>query len=172
MTDEKKPRASSEPAADAFELDDDQLTPVSTIVERLEREIGDELSARDKRIITALCRHDANQEMRHRRRSDSQETATLCRRIDDVESQIVELVGRSGNNGRVGTLKERVDKAEARRWWAVTFLAGLLVTVIGSAIAFGSWMGSIESDVKTLKERAARRNFMQPDYPAPKETAP
>ena len=39
---------------------------------------------------------------------------------------MVDIRGESGNNGKLGALKDRVDKAEARKWWAVTFLAGLL----------------------------------------------
>lgn len=163
-------RASSEPAADAFDTDDDHFTPVGRIIERIEADLGDELSPRERRIALAFGRHTANMELRARKRSDSQDTALLRREIDDLQLAIVDIRGESGSNGKLGALKERVDKAEARKWWGVTFLAGLAVTVISAAIAFGSWMGSIETDVETLKQRTFRaRNVSPPDFPATKE---
>lgn len=149
--------------------DSDDFTPIGHIVAQLEERIG-ELSHREKLIVQAFGQHTANMEMRGRQRSDSQESATLMRRLDVVEDWIIDIVGKDGRNGKIGTLKERIDKAESRRWWAITFLAGLLVTVIGSAIAFGSWMGSIEADVEMLKQR--RINRSTPEYPAAREATP
>jgi hypothetical protein len=90
----------------------------------------------------------------------------VARKIDDLETAITDITGASGNNGKLGALKDRVDKGEARRWWAITFLAGLLVTVIGSAVALGSWMGSIEQQVKAFHYRS---HDSQPDDPAKDE---
>lgn len=78
-------------------------------------------------------------------------------RIDKVERSIVDICGVSGNNGKLGSLKARVDQAESRRWWVVTFLAGTLVTVLGAAIVFGRWMGAMETSVEALKERGQHR---------------
>lgn len=158
-------RASSEPAADAFDSDDDRFTPVSSIIER-----AADLTDRERNLLRYIWAHTANMEMRARARSDSQDGALLARRIDELESSVVDISGKSGNNGKLGALKERVDKTEARRWWVITFLAGLLVTVIGSAIALGSWMGSIETTVETLQVRSLRaRAGNTPEYPATKE---
>jgi hypothetical protein len=82
--------------------------------------------------------------------------AELERRVDAVETAITDIRGESGHNGKLGALKERVDKAELRRWWAVTFIAGLIVTILASAIAFGRWMSSLETDVQWLKARTQR----------------
>jgi hypothetical protein len=144
--------------ADSFE-EDDHFTPVTQAIEHL-----DDLTDRERMLFQLVWRHTANMEMRARKRSDSSETSTLARRIDALETAIVDIRGENGGNGKLGEVTRRVDKAEARRWWAITALAGLLVTVISSAIALGSWMGSIETDVATLKARSMRRN--QPDTPA------
>lgn len=162
-------RASSEPAADAF-AEEDHLTPITVVQERIEDELGRKLSEEGRAIVKALGRHDANQELRHRRRSDSQDTALLARRTDGVEDTLVEKFGKDGKGGEFASLLERVKTAESRRWWALTFVAGLLVTVITAAVAFGSWMGSIESDVETLKQR--RSNRFPPEYPAAKDITP
>jgi hypothetical protein len=78
----------------------------------------------------------------------------LVDRIDRVETAIVDIRGEHGNNGKLGALKARVDSTEARRWWVITFLAGLVVTVITAAITLGVWIGRIDADVATLKHRA------------------
>lgn len=187
MTDEdralaeiQRRRAPSEPAiVPRSEFDDDHLTPVQPVIEKVHAELCDRIVLSEREqwltrtlldlLVPAVWRHAANVEMRGRKRSDSQDSAQLARRVDDVEATLDEKFGRSRKNGDFGTLKERVDKAEARRWWLITFAAGLLVTVIGSAIAFGSWMGSIETDVETLKFRA-RGDIpsFSPDDPASK----
>lgn len=148
--------------------DEDDFTPVGVVIERIEHDLGDSLSIREQRIIQALRRSDANQEMRSRARRDTGDTAALARRIDDLETTVVDISGKTGNNGKLGALKERVDKAEARKWWALTFIAGLIVTIIGSAFAFGSRIGALETDVETLKARRAR-NASPPEYPAARE---
>lgn len=79
---------------------------------------------------------------------------SLDARIDAVETAIVDIRGEHGNNGKLGALKARVDTAEARRWWAFTALAGLVVTVITASIAFGRWMSRVETDVDWLKQRS------------------
>lgn len=78
---------------------------------------------------------------------------TLEKRVDGLETAIVDIRGERGDNGKLGALKARVDQAEARRWWAVTALAGLVLTVISASIAFGRWMSRVETDVDWLKQR-------------------
>lgn len=154
-------RASSQPAADEF---DDDHTPVGVIMERLEVEIeiGGSLSPRERRIIQAFGRHTANMEMRARQRRETGDTAALERRLDSVEKAIIDIRGEGGNNGKLGEQRRRLEKIEARRWWAVTFLATTLVTVIGAAIAFGRWMSSVEMDVDWLKQQRRRPAMFQP----------
>lgn len=158
-------RASGEPTADTFDTPGDRFTPVAEVIER-----AADLTDRERNLLRYIWAHTANMEMRARSRSDSQETSTLSKRIDALEDSVVDISGKSGNNGKIGALKERVDKAESRRWWAITFVAGLVVTGIGSAFAFGSRIGSLESDVATLKARAyrAHASSFSPDDPASK----
>jgi hypothetical protein len=144
-----KHRANSEPAADRF---DDDLTPVGIIIERIESDIGDELNPRERRIVQAFGRHTANMEMRARKRRDTGDTAALEQRVDAIETAIVDISGRGGNNGKLGALKARVDAAEARRWWGVTFLAGLVVAALGFAFSFGSRLGAIETQIQIIRK--------------------
>jgi len=87
------------------------------------------------------------------RRAITADELELDDRIDAVETAIVDIRGERGDNGKLGALKARVDVAEARRWWAVTFAAGLVITVITAAITLGVWIGRIDADVATLKQR-------------------
>ena len=162
-------RAQSEPAVDAFDSDEDHFTPVASVIER-----AADLTDRERNLLRYVWTHTANMEMRSRARSDSQNTSTLAKRIDDVEATLDEKFGRSRKNGDFGNLKGRVDKAEGRRWWAITFIAGLVAVSIGSAFAFGSRIGSLESDVATLKARGYRAHpyGSAPELPASKETTP
>jgi hypothetical protein len=175
---EHRQRASSEPVADAF-AEEDHFTPVAEVVKRIEEAAGRLLTEDELRVAHETHRIAADRHMRVRQQHVTSEqpyrggagmTAEEAKRLDAVEDLLVEKFGRGGKNGDVGALRASVEKAEARRWWLLTFLAGLLVTVVGSAVAFGSWMGSIEADVETLKARALRRNGSTPDYPAARET--
>jgi len=152
---------------------EDHFTPVSDVFGQLEERMV--LSERERQLVMLVLRltwqHTANMEMRARKRSDTQDTSILRKELDAAQLAIVDIRGESGNNGKLGALKERVDKAEARKWWAITFIAGLIVTIIGSAFAFGSRIGALETDVETLKARALRaRNASPPEYPAARET--
>lgn len=146
--------------------EDDDFTPVSMVMDRIEATFIP--TDRERTLLHLVWQHTANMELRARKRRDTGDEAALEKRIDAAETAIVDIRGENGTNGRLGALKERVDKSEGRRWWAVTAAAGLVVTVISAAIAFGSWMGSIETDVATLKAARVYRSFM-PESPAAKE---
>ena len=148
-----------------FEQD---FTPVQNIIDIIEERIV--LTERERLIVTLFWRHTANIELRARSRSDSQDTTRLRKDIDALELAIVDIRGEHGNNGKVGALKARVDQAESRRWQVVMFLAGLLVTVVTTAVYLGLWMGRVETDVDTLKQRARRSNTFQPADPADRTT--
>ncbi|HEX5064125.1 MAG TPA: hypothetical protein VFV99_32335 [Kofleriaceae bacterium] len=151
MTDEKKPRATSQPAADSFAADDaSQFTPVTDVLELLDAEIV--LTERERRMFFYLWKHSANQEMRGRKRSDSQDTSLLAKRLDEIDDKHtrldVDLRG-DGNreHGRVATL----ERFHAR---IVKWALGSLVAIAGAAISFGIWMGSVRTDIDNLKQRA------------------
>lgn len=104
----------------------------------------------------------------------------LEHRVDALEMTSVDILGKSGNNGRLGRtngrideLEKRLDKAEARRWWVITFLATTLLTVITTAVFTGRWMGRIETEVEQLKARVNRsRPFASPPDAPAKDIAP
>lgn len=148
---------------------DEDFTPVSSVIERVQAVFVP--NEREQMVLTLVWQHTANMELRARQRSETSGAAALERRVDGVETAIVDIRGEHGNNGKLGALKARVDTAESRKWWALTFVAGLLVTVITAAVTFGVWIGRIDADVATLKQRANRaRGSSSPDYPAARET--
>jgi hypothetical protein len=146
---------------------EDHFTPVHHVIEvieeRLHIEGGVVLTERERLIVTMIWRHTANLELRARRRSDSSDHTKIRRDIDALETAITDIRGERGDNGKLGALKARVDQAESRRWWAITALAGVVVTVISASIAFGRWMSSVETDVEWLKQR---RYISMPGNPA------
>lgn len=174
-------RASSEPGVDAFDTDEDRFTPVQPVIEQVHTNLCHRIPLGDREqfvmrtmlelLVPALWRHTANMEMRARQRSDSQDGALLARRVDDIESTLDEKFGRSRKNGDFGNLKGRVEQADGRRWQITVWFAGLLVTIVTSAFVLGKWIGSVESDVATLKARSPR-HVSPPDYPAIKEGMP
>lgn len=149
-----------------FDPDERDFTPVSDVIERIERTIV--LDERDRLLIHLFWQHTANMTMRWSRTDAAQTDA----RLDALERAVIDMRGERGDNGKIGEQRRRLDKIEARRWWALTFLAGLIVTTLGWAYSFGARIGSIEADVQTLKARVFRvRNdhSVSPDFPATKE---
>lgn len=126
--------------------DSDELTPppydLDELVRRLwpVRKFADQLLEVEQRVSVLEDRPDETTE-----------------RVNKLETDIVDIKGSSGANGKLGALRERFDKTESRRWWLMTFAAGSLITVLGIAIAFGRWMGTIESDVAAIKSRLDKR---------------
>lgn len=130
----------------ALTADDDARDVFRSVEERLAG-----LSEHERLIFTLVCQHIGSLGV-----AEPREPSAFERRIDAVETAITDIRGESGSNGKLGALKERFDKVDARRWWLLTFVAGLIVTTLGSAIAFGRWMSSIETDVDWLKARTLR----------------
>lgn len=150
------------------EFDANDFTPVTDVLERI-----DDPVARD--IVEVMWRHTANMELRAVQRLRETEAGRLAARVDDVETAITDIRGEHGANGKLGALKDRVDKSEARRWWVITFLVGTLVTVLAAAIGLGRWIGSVETDIETLKARASRRapySYPMPAEAPAKDTTP
>jgi hypothetical protein len=134
--------------------DNIDFTPVGQVLEKID-------DPNTAQWVRDLWKHTANIEMRSIERARETSNAALAARIGDLELAIVDIRGEAGTNGKLGALRERVDKAESRRWWAVTALAGMIVTVLGGAIAVGRWVGSIETDVEVIKERLDRRDHKE-----------
>lgn len=89
--------------------------------------------------------------------------------IEELRTAITDIRGESGNNGKLGALKERVDKAESRRWWLITFVAGTVLAVAAIVYRAGSLVGDVNSrlhQVEQRLERMERRNRFWPATPA------
>jgi hypothetical protein len=106
-------------------------------------------------------------------RPNTHDECDCCDELRDTVGQldraIVDLRGVSGDNGKLGELKRRVDTSDARRWQVVASMIALIFVVLCTAVAMGRWIGSLETDVETLKSRATRSRFWG-DAPAAKDT--
>lgn len=135
----------------------EDFTPVHDV-------LGEVGTPEAKRIIEVLWRHTANMELRSVQRHEASDAAALRRDLDalrgdlcELRTDIVDIRGEDGSNGKLGELGRQVNGWASRRWWLLTFVAGTIVTVLGAAIVFGRWMGSVETDLATLKARPAPR---------------
>jgi hypothetical protein len=157
-----------------FESDPhEDFTPVGDVLDQ----IGDPEA---KRIVTLLWRHTANIELRARQRLEASDAGALRRDLgilcddlaelrNDFGKADVDIRGESGSDGKLGELTREVRGWASRRWWLLTFVAGTIVTVLGAAIVFGRWMGSVETDLATLKARAAARRSAPDPFQLPAE---
>lgn len=153
--------------------DPDEFTPVRDVLEQIR-------DPEARKVVALLWEHSANQEMRARKQLEQTEGGSLRRDIEALgrdhdrlcewtsdeltalNKAIVDIRGEGGNNGKLGALKDRVDKTDSRRWWLITFLVGTIITIVTAGIAIGRWMGNVESDLETLKARAQRRSAPAP----------
>lgn len=76
--------------------------------------------------------------------------------LRSLAADIVDIKGTSGNNGKLGALKERVDKAEARRWTFIMAIVGMILTAGTLAIGGGRWVGQLENRVEQLEDNYTR----------------
>lgn len=149
-TNEKKPRASTDPVAE-FAPSDRDFTPVTDVMELLDAEIV--LTDREKRILHYMWRHSANQELRARQRRETGDTAVLERRIDSLETDMVDVRGKSGDNGKLGSLRQRVDAFLGRAWALVLLLLGGVSGVAVKLVIVGRSYGELETQVEANRAR-------------------
>lgn len=169
----KRQRAKTSPVGVPIHVPDpEDLTPVTQVVARIEQTMT--LNEREQVLVHLLCEHMANNVMRHTQAVKQLDASKLREELNALNDEVevlrtktevglADVRGERGDNGKLGELKRRVDQLEGRRWWLMTFIAGTIITVLGSAIAFGRWMGSIDADIATLKARSYRA---QPFAPA------
>lgn len=147
----------------------DDFTPVADVLDQI-------ADPETKRIVALLWRHTANIELRAQARLAASDGGALRRDLSilqdelaELRTDIVDVRGESGSGGALGELTRQVNGWASRRWWLLTFVAGTIVTVLGAAIVFGRWMGRIETDVDTLKARAAARRAAPEPFQLPAE---
>lgn len=114
--------------------DDDDFTPVGVAIERMEKAI--DLTDRERELLRLAWEHSANQEMRTRKRVELTEGGqlradieTVAEHVADVKEAIIDIHGASGQNGKLGELKRRVDGLTTRIWSAI----GSAVASLGAA---------------------------------------
>lgn len=116
------------------EHDHDDFTPVGVAIERMEKAI--DLTDRERELLRLAWEHSANQEMRARKRVELTEGGqlradieTVAEHVADVKEAIIDIHGASGQNGKLGELKRRVDGLTTRIWSAI----GSAVASLGAA---------------------------------------
>jgi hypothetical protein len=102
----------------------DDFTPVSDVLPIAHDEAMRVLLAR-------IWQHTANSEMRMLAAVNRTDAGQLRADFDDLEhahnrivERITDATGKSGDNGKLGELKRRVDAWTSKMWWGVTVLVG------------------------------------------------
>lgn len=169
-------------------IDSDDFTPVGVAIEHLEKAI--DLTDRERLLIELGWKHSANQEMRSRKRVELTEGGQLRAELDEVSrvvathaERITDATGKSGDNGKLGELKRRVDAWTSKTWWLVTALLGALGTaaiklvlvtrafdaVESRSVANAEQLKILQAQVMTLQaaaiSRGARRSSEHPPGP-------
>jgi hypothetical protein len=141
-----------------FNQGDEDFTPVGKVIDRIEEVMM--LDERDRMLLRLFWQHTANMEMRSRKRSDSQDTSALAKRIDELENFRTDVTGADGTNGKIGNLRKQLDSALARAWWLVTVLVGgigaaaIKLIIVGQA--YGELKQSVDNNARQIQliERA------------------
>lgn len=127
------------------------FTPVGSVFDRIADEMV--LSDRERMILRLVWQHTANMEMRGRKRSDSQDTSLLAKRIDDLETRVVDMSGADGTNGKIGNLRKSVDGILSKGWWLITVLVGGIGAAAVKLIIVGRAYGELETKVENNTNR-------------------
>lgn len=136
---------------DEFNRGDEDFTPVGKVIDRIEEVMV--LDERDRLLLRLFWQHTANMEMRSRKRSDSQDTSILSKRIDDAENRLIAISGERGDNGTLGNLRKAVDGILSKSWWLVTALVGGVGAAAIKLVIVGRAYGELETQVKANTSR-------------------
>ena len=122
------------------DFDNEDFTPITDILALVETE-------RERERTILLWRHIRNVEMRSRARAGTgvdiaahiAEDAEVHR---ELAEKFADVHGVSGNNGKLGELRRRVDALSSKAWWLFTAfvgaLGGALIKVVVVTRAFDS----------------------------------
>ncbi len=134
-------------SAIASEADDydDEFTPVSEILPIAK-------TPESRAIVIQLWKHSADQELRFRRtrnRSSEQQLRndldSLIARVEGHSERIVDATGKSGDNGKLGELRRRVDAWTSKLWWCVTAAVGAIGTAAIKLVLVTRAFDAVES---------------------------
>jgi len=84
------------------------------------------------------------------------EFETIAEFREVVVTRLADGFGKDGTNGKFGALKARVDQSEARRWWGITFLLGLMLSAGGVVFWAGSTVAELKNEQRNLREHIDR----------------
>ncbi len=106
----------------------DDFTPITDILAIAEDE-------HERELIKRIMYKFRNSEARQQKRIEQTEGGQLRAAIDAIEhrqdkqaERITDISGKSGDNGKLGELRRRVDAWTSKMWWFVTALVGMLST--------------------------------------------
>lgn len=127
-----------------------EFTPVTDLLDSID-------DPAQRRLFRLIWEHTANQEMRYQKRVDDSDAAKLRVELDIHQNEClafkVDLVGKNGNDGRIGELRKAVESSTTFARWLIRFAIG---SIVGAAIALvlaGRWVGDVGTRVDTLNER-------------------
>jgi hypothetical protein len=118
----------------------------------------------DPRWPNALRRiwaHTANVELRAMNRIGTQPDFAALR------DKMLELIGREGNNGKIGQLRKDIDGVLSRAWWFLTVCIGGIGAAAVKLIIVGRAYGELETQVRANRDRVGLLEAVLFHLPAP-----
>ena len=151
--------------------DADDFTPVGEVMALVDRISDNETRHLIGAIIAKTWGHTRNQELRTHSAIERTEGAQIREALDehsaaDVEHHakvvqaLADIHGVSGQNGKLGELRRRVDALSSKAWWLFTaFIGGLGAAAIKLVIvvrAFDAVAATADHNTARLLEQQAR----------------
>lgn len=130
--------------------DRDHHTPVTDLLALIDG--LDEITPRQlKQIVRLVWEHTTNVELRSVQRiPDEQTTAETRREFRELQ---LELTGKDGKNGKIGLLREAVDRLMSRAWWFFTVFVGGIGAAAVKLLIVGRAYGELDAQVNSNRAR-------------------
>lgn len=95
---------------------------------------------------------------------EATEASALEKRIREVEIDMIDIRGESGDNGKLGNLtglvkaiNDELSKLSGRAWWAITVILGGLGAAAVKLVVIGKSYGELGTTVDNLKSQLERQ---------------
>jgi hypothetical protein len=99
----------------------------------------------------------------------------LAEVLDELSAHVVDIKGKSGDNGKLGELRRSLDGIAKRIWWAVTVVVGSLGAAAAVVFQTGQEIGTMRTKVDQLRDQVRTLHSYhehQPQFPVPFPPAP
>lgn len=130
---------------------DRDFTPVTDLLDLIE-------DPQQRKLFRLIWEHTANMEMRFRQRIGTEHNfaelrADFANHQDECITFKVDLVGKDGTDGKIGTLRDQLHALTKRAWWLLSVAIGAVGVAAIKLFLAGAAYGDIQSKVTALEER-------------------